>query len=229
MIHAHDVYAFKYRTREQWLNAFIVACKPHFEEVTGHALPANIRVSIGFPSSGAKSKMIGECWSSCVTADDTFEIFITPTIDDPLRVADILVHELVHAAVGIDAKHGPRFKKAARALKLEGKLTATIGGEEFAEWASPIVDTLGAFPASAMTLTKGSAKKPQKNRWLKLECPDCGTITRTSRKALTLICEAFEGSGVEPHGRCLNPKCDGLIPLPLDGTEDGDSDEGEGD
>src|SRR5262245_40096792 len=37
-------------------------------------------------------------------------------------VAEILAHELVHAAVGVDQGHGPAFRKVANAIGLEGKL-----------------------------------------------------------------------------------------------------------
>jgi hypothetical protein len=52
-----------YETREEWLNAFVNAARPVFE-AQGTPIPLNTRVSVGFPSTGYKSSVIGECWSS---------------------------------------------------------------------------------------------------------------------------------------------------------------------
>ena len=87
--------------------------------------------TIGFTSAGQRGKRIGECWSDLASADGAFEIFIVPGIDDAARIAGILTHELVHAAVGLKAGHGAVFAKAARALGLEGKMTATTEGPEW--------------------------------------------------------------------------------------------------
>ena len=60
--------ALKYQTREDWLNAFIDAARPHFAAVNA-PLPINLRVAIGFTSKGGKGKTIGECWSSDASED----------------------------------------------------------------------------------------------------------------------------------------------------------------
>ena len=111
----------KFSTREQWLNAFAKASRKHFKRI-GAKLPTNVRISIGFTSGGARAKAIGQCWSHKASADQTFEIFIVPALDDASRIADILTHELVHVAAGIKAGHGHAFRKIATALGLEGKI-----------------------------------------------------------------------------------------------------------
>jgi hypothetical protein len=53
-------------------------------------------VAIGFPSTGKRGQRIGECWDA--SADRTFEVLIRPDQADPMAVAAILAHELVHTA-----------------------------------------------------------------------------------------------------------------------------------
>jgi hypothetical protein len=190
------------QTREEWMNSFARLCRPKFEEI-GYPLPENVRFSIGFPSTGAKGKRIGECWASTASKDNVFEIFVTPFMGDTSRIADIQVHEMVHAAVGLDKKHGPVFKKCATKLGLEGKMTATVAGPEFHKWAGPLLDKLGPIPhAELQGMTNG--RKADTNRHIKCECDECGTIFRMSRKAIDAI-DADLGL------RCPNPVCSGNV------------------
>jgi hypothetical protein len=167
--------------REAWLTEVAEHMAPWFAEL-GHPLP-KVRMAVGFTSKGNKGKRIGECWSGDASADGAFEIFIVPTIDDAIRVADILAHELVHAAVGLDAKHGPRFKKVARAIGLEGKMTATVAGPELAQKLARIVHEVGPLPHARLSDARlSSTPKPQKNRQLKCHCETCGYTARTTAK-----------------------------------------------
>jgi len=120
---AHPIHS----TREEWLQAFVAAARPQFEAAT-YALPGEIRVSIGFTSGGRRGKSIGECWSREASADRHFEIFLRPTLDSDSRIADVLTHELCHAAVGLENKHNATFKRCMKAVGLEGKATATTAG-----------------------------------------------------------------------------------------------------
>lgn len=208
------------QTREEWLNAFIAAARPKFEEI-GFPIPAKVRASIGFPSAGGRSNVIGECWADTCSEDQTFEIFLHPGDADTARVAGTLSHELVHAAVGLDKQHGPVFKKAATALGHEGKMTSTTEGEAWFVWAQPILDALGPLPHARLasrrtatgrtpTVVGGTPSAPgglissrppaQTNRHLKIECNECGISLRGTRKQ-------FDKAG--PVLRCVNPSCDG--------------------
>lgn len=93
--------------RETWLNELAKRMAPRFEEL-GFPLP-KFRVSIGFTSGGKNSNANGECWHSRCSADDSFEIFITPIEADTQQVAAILAHELAHTAVGFDQGHKGKF------------------------------------------------------------------------------------------------------------------------
>lgn len=169
--------------REAWLHAFAEAARPQFE-AAGHPLPAEVRCSVGFPGAGKRSKVIGECWYNESSADGHAEIFIRPSLQsDSSRVADILTHELAHAALGSGFGHGKEFKALATALGLKGKMTATVAGEGWHAWADPILEKLGPLPGASLgsdTLVGG--KKKQTTRMLKLTCDHCGWTCRTSAK-----------------------------------------------
>lgn len=180
---AHGGNAFP--TREAWLQAFIERARPHFTRV-GSTLPAAVRVAIGFTSMGKRGKRIGECWSDFASRDQTFEIFIVPSLDNPSRIADILTHELVHVAVGLADGHGKQFKRCATALGLTGKMTATVAGEEWHKWADPIVEALGPLPHAALD-GKSTTDKKQTTRLLKCVCEECGAIIRASRAVAVFV------------------------------------------
>ena len=100
-------------------------------------------------------------------------------ISDPLKVLSTLRHELVHAAVGIDAKHGPRFTKAARKVGLAGKPTATYASDELLPWLGEIAEQLGGYPHPALN---PMSRKKQSTRMLKAVCGECGYTVRLTRK-----------------------------------------------
>lgn len=215
-----DIRQTRHETREAWLNAFVAAARLKFAEV-GNPIPFKVRVAIGWPSAGSNSRAVGECWSDTVSADSHFEIFIVPREGCAIEICDTLTHELVHAAVGLAAKHGPLFGKCARAVGLQGKLTgcAGRGHPDWESWALPLIEALGPFPGAALqdrvpSPTAGgrpikikpdgvSSRPPsQTNRHLKLECDACGIILRTTKSAMATI----DGDPI-----CINPLCDGTL------------------
>jgi hypothetical protein len=189
-----------YETREQWLNAFVEASRTEFDKA-GYPLPAKVRVSVGFTSTGMRGKSIGECWSNECSADGYFEIFLKPTTTSDGRMADILTHELCHAAAGLAAGHGPNFGKVARALGLEGKLTSTVAGSGWYAWALPILSALGPMPYGAIEGGTSTAKPKQKTNLLKVECNVCGFIARVTNKHIA----------PHTHLNCPVPDCVGLL------------------
>jgi hypothetical protein len=82
---------------------------------------------------------------SSVTRDDHHEIIISPVLADPVRIAGVLTHELIHAAVGVKCGHKGPFRALALGIGLEGKMTATTEGEAFKRLAQPILDGLGPY------------------------------------------------------------------------------------
>jgi hypothetical protein len=193
--------ALKYETREDWLNAFIDAARPVFAAANA-PLPINVRVSVGFTSKGSKGSRIGECWSSDASEDGHYEIFLKPTLDNAARLCDVLTHELIHAAVGIPAGHGPAFKRVMAGVGLTGKATATVASAQWYAWALPIIQDLGPLPYGALTTRDGvsTGRPKQKPSLLKLECPSCGWLARVTFKH------------VQPHAELICPtQCGGIL------------------
>jgi len=170
--------------REQWLGELTDLLRPMFEDV-GFPLPEKIRASCGFPSKGAlakKAKRVGEAWSSEMSEDQHFETFVTPMIADALEVAAIQVHELCHCAVGLTCKHRKPFTIAARAIGLEGRMTATEAGEELTIKLEELIEEIGPYPHAKLVYS--SSPKKQTTRMVLVRCPklECGYQVRTTKK-----------------------------------------------
>jgi len=173
-----------FTTRESWLVMVIEnVMRPLFERRAGITLPTNIRVAVGFPSTGRNNKRIGEVWSSTASADKHFEIFIHVGLDSVERALDVLIHELVHIAVGLAAGHGKAFKAVALKVGLQGKMTATTATPKLAEFLKKALQVLPPYPGARLE-TGGESNKPKKQgtRMLKAECSCCGYTIRLTRK-----------------------------------------------
>lgn len=182
--------------REEWLNKVAQLLLPEFKKLGADSYP-KFRVSCGFPSTGKRSRRIGECWAPTASKDAAHEIFIHPGQDDPLEVAAILAHELAHAVAGIPAKHGPQFKKLVRPLGLEGRACATVPGEGFKTLIKPILEKAGPYPHGALQPAGISSRGPkQTSRMVKVNCGSCGYTLRAARSWIL--------TGVPT---CPNPEC----------------------
>lgn len=180
--------------RETWLNELTSQfITPHFE-ANGYTIPANVRMACSLTS---KKAHIGECWSSIASQDNHYEIMIAPSIADSSRVADILIHELCHAVVGIAEGHNKVFAKCAKAVGLEGKMTATTATEglkaKIAEW----VAVLGEYPHAP--LMQSNAKK-QSTRMIKCVCSKCEYQVYTSRKWIEIALPVCPDLDCEANG-----------------------------
>lgn len=165
-------------TREQWLMDAIAALRPMFQE-KGIEIP-EVRVSVGWPGGrGSKSDTIGQCWNTECSADKKPQIFISPVVSEPLQALATLAHEMIHAADDCTNGHRGPFGKWARAIGLEGKLTATYAGPELESRLISLQDELGNYPHSAL---KKSAPKKQTTRMIKVMCPSCDYTVRTTAK-----------------------------------------------
>lgn len=179
------------RNRELWL---LRATYPYLQRLFkrhGYRLPL-VKVSVGLPYGRGGKKAIGQHWAPEASDDKKGTVFISPTIDDSLTVLATLVHELVHAVVGNEAKHGPRFRKVATAVGLEGKMTATVAGNALNEELRKIIGRLGKYPHAKLNLEMNPIKK-QTTRMIKMECPPCGYIARASRKVIEQLGPALCG------------------------------------
>lgn len=165
-------------TREEWLMTLVENLRPVFEE-KGFPIPEKVRASVGIPKG--KRTAIGQCFSPKASETEYTEIFISPKLADSLDVAQTFVHELIHAAVGVEEGHKGNFKVMAGKMNLGGKMTATVRTPEFDEWMTPIIEKIGKFPHEKLDTDSGGIKK-QTTRLIKCECPECGYVVRTTAK-----------------------------------------------
>lgn len=191
--------------RESWLQTLVSLLRAHFE-TAGIALPAEIRVSVGWPSKNPR-KTLGQCWQASASADGAPQIFINPTISQGLDVAAVMVHELVHAS-GVTG-HGPAFRKAMKKVGLEGKPRSTYASDTLTDLLRDTLKTLPPYPHSPIDM--GAAPvKTQTTRMLLLqtEHPEptmedpaavCKYSVRTTAKHIK------NGLPLCPHGHPLEP------------------------
>lgn len=167
--------------REAWLTeaSNLILDDIIMDECEGYARP-NFRISIGFPKHSRGGKAIAVCFRKEASTDGVNEIFINPEIDSPVDVLESVAHELIHAVDNCESGHRNFFARVARAIGLEGKLTATYAGEQLKGVLESYSVLLGQFPHAKMNMDK--VRKPDTTRQLKVECNDCGMIFRTSRK-----------------------------------------------
>jgi len=156
--------------REIWLQKAVELISPIFKN-KGYTIP-KVQVSCGFPSTGNKSKHVGQCWGKSSTSDDTNQLFISPVLDEPVQVLDTLVHELVHAVDDCMHHHGPEFKKIATDVGLQGLMREASAGPWLHEQLTAISRQLGKYPHSKINLAhSASAKTGPRPR---AKCKKCG-------------------------------------------------------
>lgn len=165
--------------REAWLLDVAQRIAPWFDGTV-----PGLRVSVGFSSKGRRSKVIGECWSPEADPDGRCHIFVHPSLTDPVEVAGTLAHEMVHAVVGCDKKHGPVFKRAGAAIGLDGPAKNMGPGPIFRERIAPILAAVGPYPHGELRAGGAKSTPPkQDTRMIKASCA-CGYTVRASRKWL---------------------------------------------
>ena len=185
-------------TREGWLDDATQRLRADFQRANA-TLPDEVRVSIGFPSKnalGRRNRSIGQCWDGAAAGDSIAQVYVSPLLDDPVEVLAVLVHELVHAAVGCTHGHKAPFKRAALRLGLTGKMTATVAGDALRVRLQQLAEALGTFPHSRLTPT--TPDKKQTTRLLKVTCLDCepNYIARVTQKM------------IDAHGTPICPGCE---------------------
>lgn len=158
-------------TREGWLIAARDLLAREFFEKAGYKLPEKMACSCGFPRGGKKA--IGQCWHPETSADGTTHMYVCPTQAEPIRVLDILLHEMVHASLGTEVGHKGPFKKVVKEFGLAGKATATYAEEGSECWLrlSHIAEQLGPYPHAAVDLSKAQKKGKGGSGWVRLQSP----------------------------------------------------------
>ena len=185
------------QTREQWLTiAATILVDEIFTPATTIDTP-RYRVSMTAPKTTGRSSILGQCWNNIASADLTYEIFITAALGetDSNEILAVLVHELVHAYVGIEEQHNNVFAALCRKVGLEGgqtakaknSFTATVASDALKIQLDEIISDLGHIPHAKIDAANNGIKK-QSNRQLLMYCSnDCGFKFRASQKMIDSI------------------------------------------
>ncbi len=177
--------------REAWLRAAYAMVR---KELLPQA-PATVAISWSFPSKGgtkSSRRTIGECHykgGSAVGVEGDRVILISPTLREPFAMVEVLVHEMVHAALPMGCGHRKQFSQLAARVGLEKPWTATTAGEELKKKIDGWLKRLPAWPGGHLQIVA-----TQKNRQLKAVC-DCNRILRGSLKTFgegPIICGLCE-------------------------------------
>lgn len=179
--------------REAWLRAAYALIR---KELLPKA-PAQVAISWSFPSKGgtkASRRTIGECHykgGSAVGVEGDRVILISPTLQQPFALIEVLVHEMVHAALPMGAGHRAPFSRLAKSIGLLKPWTATTAGPELKHTIEGWLKRLPAWPGGHLLIVS-----TQKNRQLKAIC-ECNRILRGSLKTF--------GEGPIICGLCESP------------------------
>jgi hypothetical protein len=109
---------------------------------------------------------------------------------DSARVADVLLHEMIHTCA-TRAGHGGAFKQIAQNIGLRGKMTATVASDALrARIWDDVVSVLGRYPHKKVHLTP-RGERGKGSRLKKAECLACGFNFRTTEKWIRANMESF--------------------------------------
>ena len=190
--------------REDWLNAGVAALQKTFFKPNDLEFAHPLKVSVGW--CRGSNKAIGQCWSSNASLSGFVEIFISPQLADPVRVLDVLLHEMIHAHLGNGKGHGKEFKKLKEQFGLAGRVTATIAevGSDLYNQLNAMAQSLGEFPHSAIcpsTEKEGKKEEPKQAPWVRFKSKTMDSYrVMVSPKSL----EEF-GIPKDPNGEELIP------------------------
>lgn len=186
--------------REDWLTQAAERLLVLIAEKTDLKPPKRVQVSCGFPQHDRNGAVIGCCYPN-KNGKGVSQLFISPTLTDPIKVLYTLLHELIHAADDCQHQHSGPFVRAIRAVGLAGKPTATTAekGSELYEYLQALSAELGGYPH--LGLNPGyRMRKKQGTRMVKCSCDECGYTVRTTQKWLdvaTPLCPDSECDGYQ--------------------------------
>lgn len=172
--------------REEWFNLAKKKLVPLFV-INNAEIPEQLYISVGRTTgrSSATTTTIGETWH-CTNEDKSIvHIFISPTLTDTIEVLSVLTHELVHACLGKgegSTGHGNDFKELAGGVGMVAPWTQPIPSENLQEYfVDNIIASIGQYGQPEFQFGQPAEKKAG-TRLMKIVCPDCGYIVRTTYK-----------------------------------------------
>jgi hypothetical protein len=171
-------------TREQWLSS---AARWAAENLfLTPDLPATFRITCGWPHKGGtakKKRTVGECWRPECSQAGVHEILISPYLADPVEVLTTVVHEMVHAAVGVEHQHKKPFIETATRVGLVPPWTSTPAGFELIDKFKAYLGTVPPYPHKTLDSLLKAGKEPKEKKTQPAAlCGSCGYTFRVAKK-----------------------------------------------
>jgi hypothetical protein len=189
----------EHQNAETWFLAAIDAVRPWFKEIetedVKYDIPSPVNVDHSFTEHGTRKGPTGSFWSGATMSNGVPKVIIRSNTADPFKLLEALMHQLVHAVVGPEHKHGMPFKACALPLGLVGPMSHSTAGVRLTARLKTLEEDLGPFPRGAHNFEAqgpdGNERKQrlvadveeaQRCRQLKAECPvpGCGYVARVT-------------------------------------------------
>lgn len=193
--------------REQWLCEIAEVLLPVFEK-QGFSKHPVVRIGVGFPTTGARGRAVGQCHDARASKDRVHEIIISPKLEDNEEVAGVLAHEMCHAYLQSsfpdeDCGHGKKFRQLAVGIGLTGPMRSTVPGDAFKCFLQPVLARIGDYPhgalGEALTVIIGGPK-PQPARLKKVFCSACAYTMRVTQKWINTAVPQCPSPDCEMYG-----------------------------
>lgn len=155
--------------REAWLTMLMNWMLRQLFADAGAPIPERVRVSCGLPPGRRRRCRPYQYCASFNSADDTWEIFISAALDDPLSVTAALAAALVNICTGCD--RGEAFRRVARSVDLLGTSWEPRPGPGLIIRVHEFMLAYGRYAHAAVI---ESGQPADASRHLKLVCPGCG-------------------------------------------------------
>lgn len=166
--------------REVWLVKAANAMRASWRDV-GVLVPADVRVTCGFPGGGSPRKRIGECWPRERSAAKINEVFINPVLSDTFKVLDVLGHELLHAVDDCESQHRAVFTRNSKLVGYTGGKHSKVESERAKLLIDIITRQLGPYPHKEVLIERKA--RNEKHGLHKLEC-GCGNVAYMTAKKI---------------------------------------------
>jgi hypothetical protein len=217
--------------REAWLTRAVTKIEVSVFWPMELKMPEKWAVTCGW-AKGASAQAIGTCVDPICSKDGTTHMFVVPTQENGMSVLGTLVHEMVHAIVGVKEGHRRPFLDLAKKLQMSKPATRSHPVPETPLWAKlqEILEALGPYPHAAMVPRKKPSKPQDWARWKSKKEPKYTVLVNTKKVAEFGIPRdpwGFEMTPVDPgkiFGLKLDPRQRELFELPkgdLPVNEDG--------
>lgn len=195
-----------YTTREEWLKTAVARLEVVIfqnKDLVGRTpmkMPEKWAVSCGW-CKGSSAKAVGTCVDPICSKDGTTHLFVVPTQEEVMSILGTLVHEMVHAIVGVKEKHLGKFKETITKIGLVGKPTQAGIGPDTIAWTvcEALAVELGPYPHAAMVPRAKPTKPSQWVRWQSVNWPKYTVLANTKK--------------VIQYGMPRDPKGDEMTPM----------------